>query len=84
MVAVMVIPLPFPVAAELNSNVVALVTEATVAPAGMFVPDTAIPFFKPAVEDTVTVASELVVAPAESVKSGFTKVAEIAEHLPKK
>ena len=51
------------VAAALRTKVVPLVTEATVAPAGMFAPTTFMPATIPVVLATVTVVLAFVVAP---------------------
>ena len=54
-------------AAALSTNVVPLVIEATVAPPGMFGPETGWPTTRPVVLATVTVAEAAVVAAAVSV-----------------
>lgn len=63
-------PVPDDVAAELSTNVVALVTELTVAPTGMFGPVIDIPANNPAVLAQVAVVLAFVVAPLISVTLG--------------
>jgi hypothetical protein len=62
-------PLPLPEAGWLSTSVVALVTDATVVEAGMFVPVINIPATTPAVLVHVTVVEPLVVQLANTIGS---------------